>query len=454
MSTQTFSELSSVVETEAKKLSQAKVPIITVSGTYRKELLKQYECFSKINSEAIFSRAHYSMAEAVRQACLDQKLTAHVVDPTNFVDTNDWSKIDFTEFVGQQMARNKPLKWLKDKIDTVVRNKLPITDAITPPLESLIEPVTKPIISMHYEAGNVAQRNGKKVLQVITDPHVRPQYLDGLAGVDKLTRHSDNQTKPINQLTNQLNNQITYAVFDSQTKAELMAKAKELGKQLSEDQVEVTGPPVDPRISKLLKKKNIYEAKRPLNIAITTGGLGTNLAEIKHVLEELEPLLKTYPEKIRLFLYAGTHRDFRNFFEKFASENNLRIGDLDDTKARVRILYEDSIVDANENLIEHMFPWADVILTKPSGDMAYEAIACGAVPLFLEPWGEWEENVQKRLTELHVGFDFDSQNAHAQMLKYFKFKTIIKAQMEIRELDSNYFQGARNIVKLQQSLLG
>lgn len=449
MSQQEFSELEAVISAQANLLAEAQVPIITVSATYRKELLKQYQCFSRIQAEAVFSRAHYSMAEAVYQAASKKDLTSHVFDPTNFVATNDWSKIDFTEFVGQQMARHKPLKWLKDQIDTVARNKLPITDAITPPLEAALVHTDQPIIALHYEAGTIAARNHKRVVQVLTDPHVRPQYLDALP-LKAVKHQTPSQSESHKQVSN---NQITFAVFDKSTKDELLSKAESLNKQLSEDQIEITGPPVDPRISRLASQKLPLAAGKPLQLAVTTGGLGTNLAEIKAVLKLLAPMLTVYPEKIRLFLYAGTHRDFRNFYEEFAEKNNLRIGNIDDQTARIRVLYEDSIVDANENLITHMFPWADAILTKPSGDMAYEAVAAGIVPLFLEPWGEWEENIQERLVKLGVAYDFNSENAYNHLTELLSNYAIAKAQTISKQLPANYRHGSENIIKLQRSLL-
>lgn len=435
MDKRVFKELKSVISEESKILAEVQVPMVTVSATYRKELLKKYHCFSQVHSEAIFSRAHYSMAEAVRQAAQMLKLSTHVVDPTNFVATNDWSKIDFTEYVGQRMARNKILKRIKDHIDSVARSKLPITDAITQPLQSLVRSVEKPVIAMHYEAGNIVAREGKRVIQVITDPHVRPQYLNAL---------------PDSTTTNFPDNQITFAVFDQETKNELLETAMSLNKQLTSQQVEITGPPVDPRIVKIGKEKETYSNKRPLQIAVTTGGLGTNLVEVKETLDQLVPLLTSYPEKIRFFLYAGTHRDFRNFYESYARHYNIRIGNNDDTEARIRILYEDSIVDANENLIEHMFPWADVVITKPSGDIAYETIASGAVPLFLEPWGEWEVNIQKRFTKLQIGFDFQTNDAHDRLVKLIKTNAIREAQKQIHKLEDTYTNGAKNIVRLQQ----
>lgn len=430
-------DLKNALHEEKHLLEHAKVPIVTVSATFRKELIKKYRSLTRSTSEAIFSRAHFSMAEALRVQATNQHLTTHMVDPTNFVSHEDWSKIDLTELIGQQMARHKFLKLVKDKIDTVARSKLPITDAITPPLLYLTENVSKPIISLHYEAGNIIAKNGHRIIQVLTDPHVRPQYLDPLTpiGARKSIKHAP----------------IHFAVFDKKTKVDLQEAALALGKNLNSKQVVITGPPVDPRITKLAKKPKNPHKNRPLNIAITTGGLGTNLQEIKHILDEFAPFL-TPPEHIRLFLYAGTHRDFRNTFEDFAATHNLRVGNLDDSQARVRILYEDSIIDANDNLIEFMFPWADAIITKPSGDMAYDSVAAGCVPLFLEPWGDWEKNIQERLTKLGAGIDFKVAKAHNHLSYLMTTGALAKARRKALRLPPLYRKGCHNILALHKSI--
>ena len=110
-------ELKAALHEERHKMQEVQVPIVTVSATYRKELAKQYQTLVHSTQDVVYSRAHYSMAEAIRQQALLEKKTAHVVDPTNFVSDADWQKIEFTESVGHIMARNRLLKLVKDKID-------------------------------------------------------------------------------------------------------------------------------------------------------------------------------------------------------------------------------------------------------------------------------------------------------------------------------------------------
>jgi UDP-N-acetylglucosamine:LPS N-acetylglucosamine transferase len=86
-------------------------------------------------------------------------------------------------------------------------------------------------------------------------------------------------------LTHADNPKLTWAVFDEMTKARLIELGYILGHKIDESRVYVTGCPVDPRI--LTKDKNIATTgykHRPLRLAITTGGLGTNKGEIESLL--------------------------------------------------------------------------------------------------------------------------------------------------------------------------
>jgi hypothetical protein len=417
-------DLRAALHQERLLFEKVAVPIVTVSATFRKELADRYQSLVHTPADVIYSRGHYSMAEAVRQQALALGKTVQLSDPTNFVSKKDWKKIEFTEKVGRLTARNKLLKAIKDRLNSVMRGNLPITKAITPPLLYLTGTTPCPIISMHYETGNILTKAGKVVVQAVTDPHVHTQYLAALPSPN-----------------------ITYAVFDQQTKSSLLKQARELKKEVSDDQVVVTGPFVDPRIAALgIKEKKIAKGV-PVNLAVTTGGLGTNLNEIKAVLKKFEPLLVP-PEKIRLFLYASTHADFRDFFEDFARENHIRIGNLDDQEARIRVLYDDSIVDANENLIKYMFPWAHGIITKPSGDMAYDGAAAGCFLLFLKPWGDWEESVKNIFQKNGVGRTLDLDCADQQLRQLMTKGDLADSLKAAHKLPPLFREGCQSLLKL------
>ena len=404
-------ELDLLLTQDRALIETTRFPIVTVSATYRESLREYHGLFpDPSNEDVVFSRAHYSMAfGAAVQAWTDPRYTknlppkdavcalsskisvpcrsdiAWLLDPTNYVRPQYWARITRTELLGRVIARNPLLKWLKDQVDSIARNNLPITQAITPPLIYTFQKVTKPIISFHYESGNILASQGKKVVQVVTDPHVRPQYV----------KHAN--------LPN-----IKFAVMDETTKQDLIEMADLEGKPVDPRRVIITGPPVDPRIVQCRGNRTgtrplVGKHGRPLRIAITTGGLRTNMNEIVKILYELFDLLRKRPAPVQLLCYAGTHDDFAEMITTIARKERVKISPLEDQDAKLRVLHGNHIVPLNEMLIEYMFPWADLIITKPSGDMAYEAAASGSAMLFLQPWGEWEERIQHIFESLGIG---------------------------------------------------
>lgn len=419
---------------ERHLLETVDIPIVTVSATFKEELEEKFgEKPETETPEVTFSRAHYSMANAVVVAATRRKKSFWMIDPTNYVSASIWPKVMFTERMGRLIARSPILKELKDLMDTRLRNQLPLTSAIREPLTYVTGRITRPIISLHYEAGNILLENGKSVLQVVTDPHVRPQYLT----------HA--------------NKNVTWAVFDEKTKAELIELGFILGHKIEENRVVVTGCPVDPRIVTKDRNQATRGFKvRPLRLAITTGGLGTNKGEIETLLSHLTPALKN--KSVQVIAYAGVHDDFHTMFESYAKENHLRISDPDDLHGAFRILKGDDIVDANELLLDYVFPWADGFVSKPSGDMAYEAVAAGCFLLTLTPWGPWEENIRAYFEELGVsvrarGEDIVKQLEALTTVPVYKNKPWVELALErSRKLSWNIARGADNILRLHQNL--
>ena len=420
---------------ERHLLETVEIPIVTVSATFKDELEARFgEKPTEITPDVTFSRAHYSMANALVVAAAHQKKTFWMIDPTNYVSARDWPKIMFTERMGRLIARSPLLKELKDLMDTRLRNQLPLTSAIREPLTYVTGRVGRPIISLHYEAGNILLENGKTVLQVVTDPHVRPQYLT----------HADNP-------------KLSWAVFDELTKARLIELAYILGHKVDEKRVTVTGCPVDPRIITKDKNTAIRGYKyRPLRLAITTGGLGTNKDEITALLTHLAPAIKK--GEIHIAAYAGVHTDFETMFTTFARLHQIKIGEIGNIQSPFRLFRGNDIVGANELLLDYIFPWADGIISKPSGDMAYEAIAAGCFLLTLHPWGEWEENIRAVTESLGVSIRADIENILAQLtaittMPIEKNKPWVElALIRAQKLAKTTSRGAFNILKLHRKL--
>ncbi len=421
---------------ERHLLETVEVPIVTVSATFKDELGKEFgETPLGDTTDVTFSRAHYSMANAVAVAAVHNRQTFWMIDPTNYVSARDWPKIMFTERMGRLIARNPLLKELKDLMNSRLRNQLPLTAAIRAPLTYVTGRVNRAIICLHYEAGNILLENGKTILQVVTDPHVWPQYLT----------HADNP-------------RLSWAVFDDKTKAELIELAYILGHKVDEKRVTVTGCPVDPRI--LSKDKNRTSTafkSRPLRLAITTGGLGTNKDEIEALLTGLAPAIKK--GTFHLVAYAGVHDDFESMFTTFARLHRLKLGETSDVSAPLRVLRGSDVVDANELLLHYVFPWADAIITKPSGDMAYETVAAGCALLTLKPWASPEENIRAHFEEKGVSVRVKTTDLVAQLtaltnMPIAKNKPWMELALErSQKLATPLGQGVFNILKLHKKLL-
>lgn len=405
------------------------VPVVTTSASFRSDIAQNLgERTRRLTSDIVFSRAHYSMAVGIMRAALERKLTTWLIDPVNYVTGEDWNKIVFLAKTGQFVARFPVLKTVKDLLDTVGRGRLPLTQAITSPLLFATAKVGNPVVSLHYETGNILAKEGKKVIQVVTDPHIRPQYLY-------------EAERP----------NIVFAVFDENTKEMFLESVKGQGKQVNPERIIVTGPPVDPRIVKAREKKTPPKAEQALRLAITTGGLGQNKGEIESLVRQLGPQIKA--GTVQVVLYASTLPDFFKMYEDIAHGIGVEVGRIiDDETAALRIFYSTSIVDSNQFLVDYVFPWADGFVTKPSGDMAYDAVAAGCFLLLLEPWGEWEENIGKIFTNLGIAQKADVTHFADQIDELLKPGWVKNAIKKAENIDPLFLNGAKTIVDLQQKL--
>ncbi|MEA2056706.1 MAG: hypothetical protein U9O78_03305 [Patescibacteria group bacterium] len=441
---------------DKKYLEQTTIPIITVSSTYQEDLKGFYNLPEiDTSNDIVFSRAHYSMALATAVQAWGEKINpkkAWVVDPTNYVKADDWLSIQLTEKIGKTLARLPILKRLKDLVDKFGRKKLPILDSIGPPLAYLTQNIKKPILSFHIATGNILIEQNKTIFQMVTDPHIREDYL----------LHADNP-------------RLTYLVFDQNTKTELLEKANLMDKAVDPNQVIVTGPPVDPRIIAARKQKQPWRSGQ-LKLCLTTGGLGTNKPEIKTLLNQLLPELRKRPSPYQLMVYAGTHNDIAQLVKKMAREKRVAVNEIhpkDPAKFKQRakvssprknhvnkelkdkkltLIYHPQIVDANELLIRYGFPWADGFISKPSGDMAYDAVASGSFLLTLKEWGEWEHNIREIFEQKSISRRANIDNIVTQLetLRAAQGKSqswIEQAMNHALSIDKLFIKGVKNILK-------
>jgi hypothetical protein len=435
-----YPSLEKILEKDRNLLAKTEVPIVTISSTSIEDLETFYGLkHQELQRDVVFSRAHFSMALGVAMAAWQghesdpfkikiQPQKAWVADPTNYVSLNHWSNITTSQSIGQLLARQPVLKFAKDLFDQLGRKKLPILGSITPPLLNLTQDVQRPILAMHIAAGNVLAEQGKQVVQMITDPHVREDYL--------LNAHRAN---------------IKFCVFDEGTKLEFLDKAAQLGIEVSQDKVIVTGPPIDPRIIAARKHKAAWR-NGPLKICITTGGLGTNKYEIRQILLQLLPELRKKPSPYQLLVYAGTHQDIFKMVQSLADQEGVPIGPLAAQKSKFRIIYRPHILDANEDLLKYGFPWADGFISKPSGDMAYDAVAAGCFLLTLKEWGVWEMQIRKIFEEKGIAQAARADQIHAQLQQLSSSELgqswIEQAMNHAFGIEKLHLEGAKNILKV------
>jgi hypothetical protein len=281
---------------------------------------------------------------------------------------------------------------------------------------------------LHIAAGNILAAQGHRVVQVITDPHVRDEYLT----------HAALDT-------------ISFCVFDENTKVEFLEKAAILGIKADPKRVIVTGPPVDPRVVAVRSRKHAWRSG-PLKLCISTGGLGTNKHEIRQLLLNLLPELRKRPSPYQLVVYAGTQRDIYEMVKELAARFKVKIGPSDNPRQTLRLLYHPQIVDANELLIQHAFPWADGFLTKPSGDMAYDAAVAGCFLLTLKEWGEWEKNIRMIFEQRGIARMAESEHIVAQLQALTASHRgtqswVSSAMNQALTLPSLFLKGAEQIVR-------
>jgi len=206
-------DLKRIYQEDKKLLEETQIPIITVSASFREDLKGLHHQKEEDKStDIVLSRAHYSMALGVAMQAWGEKIDpkkAWLVDSTNYVNNEDFKGVQLTNIIGKIIARWPMLKTFKDVVDKFGRSKMPILDNVTPPTLYLGAGVKKTILSFHIVTGNILAAEGKKVIQMITDPHVRSDYLENA--------HRKN---------------MQFLVFDEATKADFWRVAKEIGKRI------------------------------------------------------------------------------------------------------------------------------------------------------------------------------------------------------------------------------
>jgi hypothetical protein len=73
--------------------------------------------------------------------------------------------------------------------------------------------------------------------------------------------------------------------------------------------------------------------------------------------------------------------------------------------------------------------------------------------LFLEPWGVWEEQIQKRFLSRKIGYDLNAWKTYEQFMKLWEDGFFNQAMENAQTLPDLFRRGSFNIVKLQQEVV-
>ena len=143
--------------------------------------------------------------------------------------------------------------------------------------------------------------------------------------------------------------------------------------------------------------------------------------------------------------------------KKVAKEEKIKIGNIESKTAGLRIIYHPQIFNANESLIKYAFPWADGFITKPSGDMAYDAVASGSFLLTLREWGVWEHNIEEVFEQQGIAREahpdhFATQLAELMSAKGKAQSWVEQAMENAQNIDPLFINGAKNIIKVVENL--
>ena len=101
--------------------------------------------------------------------------------------------------------------------------------------------------------------------------------------------------------------------------------------------------------------------------------------------------------------------------------------------------------------MRYIFPWADGFITKPSGDMAYDAVAAGCFLLTLSEWGVWEERIREIFEQEGIARKAEPAQLVTQLSllqQSIRGKSWVESAMyNALKIDQSYLTGAENILK-------
>jgi len=404
------------------KLAKADIPVITIAGS--------------VQIGGYLTMAHDSMMQAFLEAAENKKIEAYGVDVLDYLTTEKERKgiLDMAKLPRIVVRTEMGSRLLHNPIVQKLRGGLGFEEVLKDKILKLVDKVSKDkvIVTYHYGTAKTLVEAGYKVLVAVTDPSVELThngYFDFL--------NSENKDR------------VFYGTMDKETKDWFI---KEIG--IPKKNIKEVGCFVSPKIIKAGSKKIKNREKRweectqgeeRFHISLFTGGLGTNFWEMRDAVLNLVPLL--CDEKITIDVFFNTNTDLDKHLKDVLKKVCC--------KEKISIFSSIDKEELNNKSIE-IFKKTDLVLTKPSGDKAFEALASAAIPLFLFPLHPHEIMIREYVMNGGVGEIAKIEDLKKQIEKILSNKQMFTKQIyqthNINNKNAIKLDGVSNLLQFWQQL--
>jgi hypothetical protein len=362
------------IEAAATRLGEADIPVLTLGGS------------KKIGG--FLSAGHDVMQRGFIEAAEEKGLDAYGVDAIDMINTEEERQAlaQMAQLPRMVVRSELGSKMLHHPLVQKMRSGLGLEDVVADKVLRLVDQVDKrkPIVLFHYGAAKVLVENGYNVIMAVTDPSSDLTHEGYISFVNENPRYQE---------------QVRYAVMDEATAFWLnqyqgipRERIKNVGAFVSPEVVEAGKQKIS-AAEKRWSKEKLFD--HPVRLAVFTGGLGTNIFEIKKLIKELSSWM--HSGRVELNVFLGTNLDLReNLRDYAASECGLQTADTEQQQTYLNLVAGQDKQWLAEKSKEFL-KWADLVVTKPSGDKGFEACAAGCPLLSLFPLHPHEIRIYKIL---------------------------------------------------------
>ncbi len=410
------------VKQAQEKLAKADIPVITIAGSPQ--------------IGGYLTMAHDSMMQAFLEAAEDKGIKAYGLDVLDFLTTEEERKgiLDMAKLPRIVVRTEMGSRLLHNPIVQKLRGGLGFEEVLKDKILKLIDKVSKDkvIVTYHYGTAKTLVEAGYKVMIAVTDPSV------------ELTHNGY-----FDFLTSENKERVFYGTMDKATKEWFVKEINVFEKNIKE-----VGCFVSPQMIKAGKEKiknrdvrweKCTKGNEKFHISLFTGGLGTNFWEMRDAV--LNFLCMLCKDKITVDVFFNTNSDL----DKHLNDVLKKVGCDED----INIFSSKDKDKLNKKSIE-IFKKSDLVLTKPSGDKAFEAIASGAIPLFLFPLHPHEVVIREYVMNGGVGeiakIEDLKEQVESILFNKKKFTSQVYKTQNMENKNPIKLDGVNNLLKYWQEI--